>query len=195
MVTATERSFLQEVVHFPVAVNTLFVNAKFGLHRVGGIAYLTLWFAALYFFHTDYEWLLHSPLVWALPLTGIYQSLSATYYFSFLPKKSNPGYYGDKGALSYDFVKENIFFATILLFQWLYYSPYFFPPIQKSITMEYLFVFFPYFFRSLVPKSSFRDALKDQRNTTEKNKLFYVVSTVDLPDALIPSRYSNNHTL
>mmetsp|Transcript_1833 Transcript_1833/g.3770 ORF Transcript_1833/g.3770 Transcript_1833/m.3770 type:complete len:314 (-) Transcript_1833:22-963(-) len=172
-----KRSLLQEVGHFPVAVKTLFVNKKFGLHRLGGVAFLFLWFAALYYFHSNYEWFLHSPLVWTLPLTGVYQSLSATYYFSFLPAKSNPGYYGDKGALSYEFVKENIFFATILLFQWLYYSPTFFPPIRRSITIEYLFVFFPYFFRSLVPKTSFRDALKDSKNATERNKLFYLVVT------------------
>lgn len=71
--------------------------------------------------------------------------------------------------------KKIFFFAAILAFQWLYYSDDYKPIITKSITIEYLFVFFPYYFRHLVPKSSFRDSLNNNKNKSEKNKLFYTV--------------------
>jgi hypothetical protein len=171
------KSAVEQVLHFPWTCYNLFVHPKFAVHRVFGFAYLIQWCAALYLYFADYEYFARSSLVWSLPLNGVVQSLTATYYFSFLPRKVDPGYYSDKSSLSYDFVKENIFFAVILMFQWLYYSDAFYGPIKKSITGEYLFVFFPYFFRSLVPKSSFRDALKDPRNKSDKNRTFYIVVT------------------
>lgn len=171
------KSIIEQIISFPLTCFGLFVNHKFSVHRAFGFIYLVQWTLALYCYFSDYEWFLGSSLVWSLPLNGVIQSLSATYYFSFLPKKVDPGYYSDKSALSYDFVKENIFFAVILMFQWLYYSNDFYSLIKKSITGEYLFVFFPYFFRSLVPKSSFRDSLNDPRNKSAKNKTFYIVVT------------------
>lgn len=171
------KTIFEQVIYFPWTLYTLFVHPKFAVHRVFGAIYLVQWFAALYFYFADYQWFKSSNLIWALPLNGVIQSLTATYYFSFLPKKVDPGYYSDKSSLSYDFVKENIFFAVILMFQWLYYSDNFYLLIRKSVTGEYLFVFFPYLFRSLVPKSSFRDALNDTRNKSAQNKTFYIVVT------------------
>ena len=171
------QTLIQKVINFPWTVYHLFVHPKFAVHRVFGFVYLIQWFAALYYYFADYNWFKDSFLIWSLPLNGVVQSLTATYYFSFLPKKVDPGYYSDKSALSYDFVKENIFFAIILMFQWLYYSDNFYGAIKKSVTGEYLFVFFPYMFRSLVPKSSFRDALNDPRNKSVQNKTFYIIVT------------------
>lgn len=171
------KTAFQQVVHFPWTLYNLFVHPKFAVHRVFGFVYLIQWFSSLYYYYADYEWYVNSHLVWSLPLNGVIQSLTATYYFSFLPKKVDPGYYSDKSALSYDFVKENIFFAVLLMFQFLYYSDNFYGLIRKSVTGEYLFVFFPYLFRSLVPKSSFRDSLNDPRNKSAQNKTFYIVVT------------------
>lgn len=171
------KSLLGQIVCFPWTCYNLFVHPRFAVHRAFGCVYLLQWLIALYYYFVDYEWFVQSHLIWSLPLNGVIQSVTATYYFSFLPKKVDPGYYSDKSALSYDFVKENIFFATILMFQWLYYSDDFFHAIKKSVTGEYLFVFFPYVFRSLVPKSSFRDALNDPRNKSAQNKTFYIVVT------------------
>ena len=171
------KSIIESIIHFPSACFHLFVDPKFAVHRVFGFVYLIQWFAALYLYYADYAYFSNSLLVWSLPLNGVVQSLSATYYFSFLPIKADPGYNSDKSALSYDFVKENIFFAVILMFQWLYYSDRFYDLIRKSITGEYVFVFFPYVFRSLVPKTSFRDSLNDTRNKSNQNKTFFIVVT------------------
>jgi hypothetical protein len=171
------KTFFEQVLNFPWVAFSLFFNKKFSIHRVFGLVYLVQWFMSLYYYLFEYEAYINSSLVWSLPLNGVIQSLTATYYFSFLPKKADPGYYSDKSALSYDFVKENIFFAVILMFQFVYYSDNYYNLIRKSITGEYVFVFFPYFFRSLVPKSSFRDALNDGRNKSEQNKTFYIIVT------------------
>lgn len=170
-------AFVRGIISFPSACFHLFVHPKFAVHRVFGLLYLVQWFASLYLYFADYDYFINSHLIWSLPINGVVQSLSATYYFSFLPNKPDPGYNSDKSALSYDFVKENIFFAVILAFQWLYYSDDFVGLIKKSITGEYIFVFFPYFFRGLVPKSSFRDSLNDKGNKSEKNRTFFMTVT------------------
>ena len=128
---------MEKVINFPRTVYNLFVNSKFSVHRIFGLLYLIQWFSALFLYWYNYNYFINSILIWSLPLNGIVQSLSATYYFSFLPRKADPGYYSDKSALSYDFVKENIFFAVILGFQWLYYSNDFYPLIKRSVTGSY----------------------------------------------------------
>jgi hypothetical protein len=168
---------LRQTINFPSTLYKLFVNKKFGVHRIFGFCYLVQWFASLYYYYADYDWYSKSFLIWSLPLNGVVQSITATYYFSFLPNKIDPGYYSDKSSLSYDFVKENIFFAVILMFQFLYYCDNYYQAIRQSVTGEYLFVFFPYFFRNLVPKSSFRDSINDPKNKSAKNKTFYFIVT------------------
>jgi len=106
----------------------LFFNEKFSVHRILGLLYLVQYVAAWHLYVTDYAAFSSSSLLWTLPLNGLAQSLTATYYFSFLPKKDDPGYYSDKSALSYDFVKENIFYASVLLWQWVYYADAFYGP-------------------------------------------------------------------
>jgi hypothetical protein len=101
--------------------------------------------------------------------------------FTFLPKKQqDPGYYGDKSTLSYNFIMENVYFAGLLLFQWLYMHDTYRSYIQNTIpiVIETSVVFLPYFlFRPLFPKTSFRDSLEKDRNKTDKNRTFFVVVT------------------
>ena len=158
----------------------LFFNKKFTVHRFLGLVYLVQYLVAWRMYLTDYEGFAKSPLIWALPLNGVVQALSATYYFSFLPKKADPGYYSDRSALSYDFVKENIFFSSILLWQWVYYCPTFYGPLTTGrvlTVVEHAFVFLPYFFRDLVPKTSFRASMKSDTNKTEGNAYFFFIVT------------------
>jgi hypothetical protein len=159
----------------------LFFNEKFSVHRILGLLYLVQYVAAWRLYVTDYSAFASSSLLWTLPLNGLAQSLTATYYFSFLPKKDDPGYYSDKSALSYDFVKENIFYASVLLWQWLYYADAFYGPLTSvpALTVcEHLLTFLPYFFRTLVGKTSFRKSLENDKNKSEGNAIFFYWATV-----------------
>jgi len=159
----------------------LFFSPKFSVHRLVGLAYILLWIAAYYYYLTDYDYLLKkSWLLILLPLSGVTQSFSARYYFTFLPKnKKDPGYYGDKGAMSYPFVKENGYYALLCLFQFLYYLPYLTPWFKKFYVIEAVWVFLPYFvIRPLFPKTSFRDGLNnDKGKTSELMITFYFFAT------------------
>ena len=127
----------------------------------------------------SYETFKDSFLIWSLPLTGFVQSITAALTFTFLSRtKADPGYYSDRGTLSYAFIVENSFFSGLLLFQWLYYSDYFYSLIDNSIVIDNLIVFLPYIIRQLWPKTSFRDSLKNsEKNKTASNKQFYVIAT------------------
>eukprot|EP01097_Dermamoeba_algensis_P000155 TRINITY_DN1057_c0_g1_i1.p1 TRINITY_DN1057_c0_g1~~TRINITY_DN1057_c0_g1_i1.p1 ORF type:complete len:391 (-),score=102.15 TRINITY_DN1057_c0_g1_i1:89-1261(-) len=162
--------------HFHFLVH-LFFTRKFILHRQIGLLYLILFAVSFIMFFVDYERFKTSPIVLALPVTGFLQSLTAAITFTFLPKSTDPGYYGDKGVLSYRFVVENSFFSLILMFQWLYYHDAIYPVIRKLPIMENCFVFLPYLFRILWPKTRFRDSLDRKNNKSEKNYLFFFVAT------------------
>lgn len=186
----------------------LFFNSKFTFHRFLGLCYLCQYVAATYLYWTDYERFAASPFIWSLPLNGVIQSLTATYYFKFLrstgegedpPPQAYPthaaaaeatdvgrctfaaGYYGDKGTLSHSFVKENIFYSMILMFQWLYMSDRFYPAMQKKLgpVVEAVFVFLPYLvLRPWFPKTSFRDSLTgDSKTQTQQNKNWFYYAT------------------
>ncbi len=89
----------------PLWLFHLFFSTKFTLHRIFGLAYLLQYAYAWYLYLTGpFDEFMQSPVAWTLVATGVFQSVSATYYFSFLPKKADPGYYSDKSALSYAFV-------------------------------------------------------------------------------------------
>jgi hypothetical protein len=81
-----------------------------------GLAYLIQWVMAFYLYFADYSEYRNSFLTWSLPLTGVIQTLSAMFYFRFLPNTNDPGYYSDKSVMSYKFVCENLFFSSLLLF-------------------------------------------------------------------------------
>ncbi len=71
----------------------LFFSPKFTVHRIAGLAYLFQYAAAWQLYMNDWAAFRDSWLVISLPATGVLMSLSATYYFSFLPAKKDPGYY------------------------------------------------------------------------------------------------------
>ena len=137
---------------------------------------------------------LHStPLWFTMPAAAIGQGLSAAYYFRHTtPKKADPGFMsmGDVGRLSWFFVCENIFFAMLLTFQNVYYHPSFPMPSLPSggpaaaadasssasglevlrrgsaYLLEAAFVFLPYFWRPLFPKTALRDSHKHRERHT-----------------------------
>lgn len=131
-------------------------------------------------FASSYETFKHSFLIWSLPLTGLVQSITAALTFTFLSRtKTDPGYYSDRGTLSYAFIVENSFFSGLLLFQWLYYSDKFYSLIDQSIIIDNCIVFLPYIIRQLWPKTHFRDSLNNSnKNKTAPNKRFYLIVTM-----------------
>jgi hypothetical protein len=133
-----------------------------------------------FFCFDSYETFKHSFLIWSLPLTGVVQSITAALTFTFLSRtKVDPGYYSDRGTLSYAFIVENSFFSGLLLYQWLYYSDFFYYYIDKSIVIDNLVVFLPYIIRQLWPKTHFRDSLKNsEKNKTTPNRKFYIIVTI-----------------
>lgn len=119
-----------------------------------------------------------------MPLTGVVQSLNAVNTFTFLPKKQvDPGYYSDKSTMSYRFIYENIFYESILAFQWIYMNNGVYtwlltnPEIGGFI--EALFVFLPYtcIREPFFPKTHFRDSLENKKNKSDANQQFYDVLT------------------
>ena len=103
----------------PVKFAMFWLYKKFRVHRLVGLAYLVQYFWALGLYMLDYPAFLASPLIWSMPCTGVLQAVTAIYTFTFLPRKKEPGYtaLGDVGALSYNYVVENSFFAGLLAFQ------------------------------------------------------------------------------
>ena len=99
----------------------LFLRKHFGIHRIFGLVYLVEWVAAFYLYWLDYGRFERSFLVWALPLSGVAQTVIAIRTFTFLPKKEpRQGLFTTRRVMSFDFIKENLFFAGILCFQWFY---------------------------------------------------------------------------
>jgi len=161
-------------------ISRLFFRRKFIIHRLNGLFFLLQYIYATYLYISNYDYFIQSPIVWTLPLTGLLQAIVAVYTFTFLPKKqTDPGYFGDKGVLSYAFIMENVFYEMILLFAWLYYSDRFFNRDNVlSLIVENVLVFFPYYIRTLFPKTRMRDSIeKSDRNKSEKNRFFFIVAT------------------
>ena len=149
----------------------LFCASRFEFHRIGGLFYLIQYFIGFTWYIYDFNSFKSSMIIVTLPLNGVLQSISASYYFRFLPKKQDPGYYSDKHALSHRFVVENVFYAGLLMFQWIYYSDVIKPHIP--LFFEFLLVFLPYtVIRPFFPKTGFRDSLKT-KNTSAVNETFY----------------------
>lgn len=156
----------------------LFFTRKFIVHRLTGLFYLIIWTLALLYYAISYDRFLKSHLTWLVPVMGVIQSITAIYTFTFLPRKADPGitYLSDKSALSYFFIVENSFFELLLMFQWLYYSDFFYNVFKESVVIEIVFVFFPYAFRPLWPKTRLRDALKSEKNKSAQNRKFMLAS-------------------
>jgi len=172
----------------------LFVSHRFSVHRVLGLAYLCAYIAAWWLYLSDYPRFAASVLPWALPLMGVTQSLTAVYYFRFLPKtRADPGYYSDRGTLNYAFITENIFYASILAWQWLYMDARWFgaptslasspatpPALRTALALvEGVWTFLPYvIIRPFFPKTRFRDSLQSETNKTTGNAFFLYWGTI-----------------
>lgn len=172
-------SFVEQLRRFPAGFVHLFFRRKFGVHRTLGLAYLMQYAAIIVLFFADYEKFRGSPLIITLPLTGVVQTITAIYTFTFLPKnQADPGYYSDKSTMSYPFIKENIFFTSLLCFQWLYYNDRVYPLMKGPLwPIEYLFTFLPYCFRFMTAKTRIRDSLNTLKNKSDKNRSFYFYLT------------------
>jgi hypothetical protein len=156
----------------------LFFSRKFIVHRLTGLIYLILYALTFAYYFVDYEGFKNSPIVWVLPSVGLFQSITAIYTFTFLPKSTKDGgYFGDKGILSYNFIVENSFFELILLFQWIYYNDAIYGILRSTVVIENFFVFLPYIIRSLWPKTSIRDALDNPKNKSARNFNFFMIVT------------------
>jgi len=157
----------------------LYFRRKFGVHRIVGLFFLIQYAWCIYLYFSDYNAFSKSPLIWSVPLTGVIQSIVAVYTFTFLPKKAvDGGYFGDKGVLSYNFIKENVFYEILLLFPWLYYSDRFYPIFKSTFVLEYMWVFFPYYIRTYFPKTRIRDSLtNNDRNKSDLNRKFFIIVT------------------
>ena len=162
------------VVRSLLFLNQLFFDAKFYVHRVVGLFYLVQWTAWFVLYFTDYERLRKSDLIWAMPATGVLQSIVAAFTFTFLPKNNaGSGYFSDTRAISYGFVVENSFFALLLTFQSMYMDDRFYPFMRDTVIIESLFVFFPYVYRDFWPRTRFRDSY-DVALKTENNRFFSI---------------------
>jgi len=150
------------IVSFLSTLKQLFIKIEFGLHRAIGALYLVQWLASFFLFFYDYNIYKNSFLSWSLPLNGFLQACNASYFFSFLPRNADPGYYSDKSVMSYKFLLENIFFSGLLFFAAAYMNDTFYNAMQKVPFIENLFVFLPYaVIRPFFPKTRFRDSIEN----------------------------------
>ncbi|KAJ1450193.1 hypothetical protein M885DRAFT_621872 [Pelagophyceae sp. CCMP2097] len=165
---------------------SIYFQRKHQPHRLLGLFILVEWVYALVAYFLDYDGLFApSVVIFALPLTGLLQSMVATKTFYYLPKKqTNAGYYSDASALSWNFVAENQYFAGILLWQWVYMHPGAYALLagtKLGNVVEAVFVALPYVaIRPFTPRTHFRDALRDdgaRKSTTLANRRFFHVQT------------------
>lgn len=160
----------------------IFFKPKFRSHRVLGLTYLLQYVICWYQYITNYESYYISYMPWILTMLGTLQAINATLTFHFLPKKKDTGYFSDKHTLSYNFVKENIFFALLLWFQCIYYNDQVYHLILSTPWLwpiELLFVTLPYtIIRQWFPKTHFRgDIEKNEKANTTINQTFMLIST------------------
>eukprot|EP01116_Phalansterium_solitarium_P000668 TRINITY_DN10504_c0_g2_i1.p1 TRINITY_DN10504_c0_g2~~TRINITY_DN10504_c0_g2_i1.p1 ORF type:complete len:322 (-),score=121.87 TRINITY_DN10504_c0_g2_i1:358-1323(-) len=157
----------------------LWFKTNFFVHRYSGFLFLFHYLTAWYFYNTDYAYYKDSVLPWSLPLNGVVQAVSAMYTFTFLSKRTDPGgFFGDRGTMSYSFVKENLFYQLLVLTGAFYYTDkgYLFATgTVLGQILETLFTFLPYvLLRPLFPKTHFREALgNNTRYSSEGNRGFY----------------------
>lgn len=168
----------KNTVYKKVDLVHMFTAEKFRIHRITGAFYL-LYYAYLWvWFIFDIESYVTSTYTIILPALGVFQTIVAMRTFTFLSKNKDnsgkQGYFSDKNTISYDFVCENVFFAGILLFQWMYYSP----NITFPLILENIFVFLPYVvLRPFTPKTSFRSSNENMNEKTIVNRNFMLYAT------------------
>eukprot|EP00440_Ansanella_granifera_P062147 gb/GFBE01067379.1/.p1 GENE.gb/GFBE01067379.1/~~gb/GFBE01067379.1/.p1 ORF type:complete len:345 (+),score=57.26 gb/GFBE01067379.1/:1-1035(+) len=138
---------------------------KYRAHRLGGIfllsTYPIAWFLYIYDFDSFLSW--RAPL-WPA-LAGLFQSVSATLTFTFLPKMVNSGAMSrNRGSLSHNFVKENIFYQLVTVFWVVHYL--FKAELERSLIGNMtviVFTFLPFsLVRPLFPITPFKYDPKDE---------------------------------
>jgi len=165
------------------------------VHRYIGLSYILQFIASVVLMNANFDlFMWKTPLWFSLSLAGTLQAISASWYFRYTtPKKTDPGFMsmGDVGRLSWFFVVENIFFSMLLLFQNSYFHPAVFSwgrgAERGTVTsvlftvIEAMFVFLPYLWRPLFPKTALRDSNRiraEGKNTDPSNVDFYSKNTV-----------------
>ena len=130
----------------------------------------------------DYDAFLYYKLPLAVSLCGLFQAVSASLTFWFLPRELDNGYFSDKGILSKLFVKENVFYQLLCVFGALY--PLYKDELEDSIpgrALVALFVFFPYLIlRPFFPTTRLsytQNSKKSERYRSTTNKQFYLTGT------------------
>jgi len=169
----------------------LFFSKRFRPHRLVGFTYLIVYALCWLWIIFNDESFLNSHYAFlscVLPILGVVQTCIAIATFTFLPKSTggSQNYFSSAHAMTYDFVKENLFFAGLLLFQWVYYTNDYFALIKQknvlAILFENLLTFFPYaFLRDFFPKTSFgKSAEQNERESlflhlmTRMTRIFYM---------------------
>mmetsp|Transcript_11560 Transcript_11560/g.38007 ORF Transcript_11560/g.38007 Transcript_11560/m.38007 type:complete len:270 (-) Transcript_11560:250-1059(-) len=121
-------------------------------------------------------------LMVVIALIGLFQAVSASLTFRFLPNDENSGYFSDKGILSRAFVKENVFYQLQTAFGAIWYT--FGNDTLETSTLGkalmVVFVFLPFtLLRPLFPTTRFSTThvTKGSKYRTEENSSFYHLGT------------------
>ena len=140
--------------------------------------YLTAWLSWCY----DYDGFIEYSVPLLPSICGLFQAISATLTFWFLPKEKDSGFFSDKGILSKMFVRENVFYQLQCVFGAFYYL--FKDRMEANIYGQAIvaaFVFYPYtIIRPFFPTTRFDYAQSGQKSgkyRSEENKGFYQRST------------------
>jgi hypothetical protein len=141
-----------------------------------------LWIIWFFINPTSY---INSNITVVLQIIGLIQTIIAVFTFTFLPRnKDNSGrqsYFSDKYTLTYEFICENIYYSSLIVFQWLYYSNRHSITIKNNIILviiENIFVFLPYVvIRPFTAKTSFCDSINNNtKENTASNKYFMLTA-------------------
>jgi hypothetical protein len=77
---------------------------------MGGICFLTAYASAWLCYVFAYDTFIQKRVPLFPAILGLFQAVSASLTFWFLPKEKDSGFFSDKGILSKLFVRENIFY-------------------------------------------------------------------------------------
>jgi len=114
--------------------------------------------------------------------TGLFQAVSASVTFRFLPNDENSGYFSDKGILSRAFVKENVFYQLQTAFGAAWYT-FGNAALERSWlgkAMMVVFVFLPFtLLRPWFPTTRFSTThvTKGAKYRTRENASYYALGT------------------
>ena len=140
---------------------------------MGGIGFFTTYFFAWICYVFDYDYFISRKVAVIPALVGLFQALSASMTFWFLPKEKDSGFFSDKGILSKLFVRENIFYQLITTFGPFYYL--YKREMEDNLfgrAVVVLFVFLPYaVLRPCFPTTRFDVAQGISEGATKSEKV------------------------